>query len=216
MTKINVLIADGRKLLREGMSALLKHTEVRIIGEADHVQSASKLIEPLGVDLVLLNLTQLLHTSSEAVQTLTKAHPRLRVIVSAENVSARAVREILKAGAMGCLTKECASAELLAAIRAAMLGKRYLSADVIDLLAEGYVTADRRSGTRALAPREQEILCRIASGQSGKEIAKALNIASKTVDTHRRRLMHKLDRHSVAELTHYAVTEGFIPLGTHC
>lgn len=202
-----MLIADGRKLLREGVAALLKHTEVRIVGEAESVESAVKLIQPLAVDVVLLNLNQLADPGAEAVRTLLKASSSVRVIVLAMHLTSRGLKEVLNAGAAGCLTKECGTADLLSAIRSAMNGKRYVCPEVTNLMINGYV-----STARALGAREQEILRRIASGQSVKEMAHDLKIGTKTVETHRRRLMIKLDRHSIAELTHYAVTEGFIAL----
>jgi DNA-binding NarL/FixJ family response regulator len=209
MAKTNVLIAEGRKLLREGVAALLKHTEVRIVGEAGSVESAMKLIQPLAVDVVLLNLTQLAHPGADAVRSLLNASSKVRVIVLAMHVTSRGLKEVLNAGAAGCLTKECGTADLLSAIRSAMDGKRYVCPEVTNIMIDGYV-----SPTRTLGAREQEILCRIASGQSVKGIAYDLKIGAKTVETHRRRLMTKLGRHSIAELTHYAVNEGFIALKT--
>ena len=207
--KNECLIAEGRKLLREGIAALLKHSDVRVVGEAGSIESAAKLLQPLAVDVVLLNQNQLAPPGATAVRTLMDASSHVRVIVLSMNVSARGLREILNAGAAGCLTKECGSKDLLTAIRCATAGKRYICPEVTSLMIDGYLGAGRSLGSR-----EQEILCRIASGQSVKEIAYDLKIGPKTVETHRRRLMTKLDRHSVAELTHYAVTEGFIPLKT--
>ncbi len=207
MINTNVLIADGRKLLREGVAALLKHTEVRIVGEAGSVESAARLILPLAVDVVLLNMNQLSNPGADAVRTLRDASPKVNVIVLAMHATARGLKEVLNAGAAGCLTKECSTTDLLSAIRSTMEGKRYICPEITSLMIEGYATP-----SRTLAPREQEILCRVASGQSIKEIAYDLKIGPKTVETHRRRLMTKLNCYSVAELTHYAVGEGFIAL----
>jgi DNA-binding NarL/FixJ family response regulator len=176
MAKANVLIAYGRKLLREGVAALLKHTDVRIVGEAVNIESAAKLIGPLAVDVVLLNLSQLSRAGADAVRTLLSASAHVRVIVLALHVTATGLKEVLNAGAAGCLTKECGSTDLLTAIRTAMSGKRYVCPEVTNLMISGYV-----DGSAQLGAREQEVLCRIASGQTVKEIAFDLKIGSKTV-----------------------------------
>ncbi len=212
MKKINVLIVDGRKLAREGVVALLKHQDIRVVGEAGEVQDAARLISPLRVQVAVLNVGPSPHLPAAAVSHLVAAHPGVRVIVLAWSISARGMRELLKAGAAGCLTRECTSEELIAAIRTVAAGKLYLSPQLTDVMIEGYVTNDRaHRALRPLAPREVEILRRISSGQTTKEIAHALEVSSKTVETHRRRIMIKLDLHSVAELTQYAVMEGLIP-----
>ena len=214
--KINVLLADGRKLVREGLSLLLeRHDGVSVIGEASDAQSAVKLVKALPVHVVVLNLTAPTLSGSESVAALVRARtePSVRVIVLTLNPDAALVRALLEAGASGCLTKDAAGTELVHAIRTVQASSVYLSPSLVDAVVGGYVgvTAGARR-VRALAPRERVILARIAAGESTKEIAAALKVSTKTIETQRRRIMDKLDRHSVAELTKYAVAQGITPL----
>jgi DNA-binding NarL/FixJ family response regulator len=124
------------------------------------------------------------------------------------------IREILEAGAAGCLTKECASADLVTAIRTVMTHMVYLSPRIAEAVVNGYVLPGGKSAgaARALSARERQILRRIADGETTKQIALAFKVSTKTIETHRRRIMQKLGKHSVAELTKYAVREGLTSL----
>jgi DNA-binding NarL/FixJ family response regulator len=212
--KINILLADGRKLFREGLSLLLeKHEDLRVIGEAEDGRDVCKLVRALSAHVVIVNLTPPLSGGTELIRSIVRADAEVRVIALTLSPAATAVREILEAGALGCLTKECAAAELVAAIRTVMPGKVYLSPRLVDQVVSGYVRSPGEAGPqRSLAPREREVLRRIAGGQTTKGIAYALGVSAKTVETHRRRIMEKLGMHSVAELTKYAVLQGVTPL----
>lgn len=217
MNTINILIADGRKLLREGLSVLLeRHADLRVVGDASEIAAVPRLVEPLDVNVLVVNLSPLAPGSVDLLRRVIAQQPSFRVVALVLTPTADVIRQLLSAGVSGCLTKECTSDELVTAIRTAMNGGTYLSPALTQLMLNGYVraAADRNSGaSRALAPREREVLRRIASGENTKEIAHALGIGTKTVETHRRRLMQKLGRDSVAELTQYAVIEGLIQLG---
>jgi DNA-binding NarL/FixJ family response regulator len=137
----------------------------------------------------------------------------MRLIVLSLSPSIEYVQCLMEAGASGVLTKECASQELVAAVEKVRSGGVYLSPALVDRFVHRYT----RSGPlgpsqRGLAPREREVLRLIAAGHSTKEIAATLAVSSKTVETHRRRMMEKLNRHSVAELTTYAVAQGLVSL----
>lgn len=137
----------------------------------------------------------------------------MRVVIAAVHPDATFVKQMLQAGAAACLTKECASEELASAIRAAAAGRTYLSPNLTETVVHGYVISAGSSGRkRQLTPREREILQRIANGETTKQIAFALQVGPKTIETHRRRMMEKLDKHSVAELTKYAIREGLVSL----
>jgi DNA-binding NarL/FixJ family response regulator len=217
--RINLLISDGRKLVREGISALLeRHEQIYVVGDADDTKAAIKLVGALAAQVVVLNLPPTASITEGSVATklvreLLAEHPQLRIIVLTINIKPHEAREVLAAGAAGCLTRECACDELVAAIRAVADGQMYLSRSLTQQVVSGFVAsaiARPRSSARQLAPREIEILRRIASGESTKEIAYALHVGTKTIETHRRRIMEKLNRHSVAELTQYAIVHGLI------
>lgn len=218
---INVLIADGRRLLREGLAALLsREKSIRVVGESDSGRAALKQLGPLGVDVVLLHAIPPVGETVELLHEVAATQSATRVVVLTNGLSPSAAHALLAAGAMGFLTKECASADLIASIRSAVTGKVFLSPSLTDALVTTMVRPrpsaagafSARQG-RPLSAREQDVLRRIASGQSTKEIALALGVGSKTVETHRRRLMEKLGRWSVAELTQYAMLEGLIAVG---
>lgn len=211
---LNVLLVEGRKLLREGLCALLeRHHDLRVVGEAEDGQAAvAKLIPALEVDVVVLNVIPPQYAGVDLVQSLTATFPDVRIVVLTLDPAPHLLRALLDAGAHGCLTRESSATELVAAIRTVMTGKTYLSPRLVDVMVHGYARPAPRVSTRPLAPREREILARIAAGETTKQIARALGVGSKTVETHRRRLMQKLNKHSVAELTKYAVLEGLTPL----
>ncbi|HEV2294278.1 MAG TPA: response regulator transcription factor [Tepidisphaeraceae bacterium] len=210
---LKVLLAEGRKLLREGLCALLeRHEDIRVVGEVDDSRAAAKLIPALAVDVVVLNVIPPQYGRADVVRAITKSFPDVRVVVLTLDPTPQLLRELLNVGAHGCLTKESSATELVDAIRTVMTGKSYLSPRLVDVMVNGYARPTSAPPVRPLAPREREILQRIAAGESTKEIARALRVGTKTVETHRRRLMQKLNKHSVAELTKYAVLEGLTPL----
>ena len=234
--RINVVIGDGRRLVREGLAMLLeKDRVIRVVGEADDARGAARLIGPLAADVVILIMPGgsgvIVRGAIEvdlAVTTVREtinSGPRVRLIVLTPGLSSPDLRQIIRAGAAGCLTMDCTSDELIAAVRHAVAGGEvYLSERLREQVARRYVNAASMlsSGVSELegslerdpkiAPRETEVLKLIASGQSTKEIAAALHVGTKTIETHRRRLMEKLNRHSVAELTQYAILKGLIEL----
>src|SRR4051812_24485459 len=191
---ITVLLIDGRKLLREGLCALLdKHADIKVVGEADEGAAAVKLVRAVPADVVILNVMLTPRGSIDLIRQITATRERMRLLVHTAHPSTNFVRDILRAGASGCLTKDSASNELVAAIRTVAGGKMYLSPGLADAVVKGYVNAPEREAEHApLSPREREVLQRIADGETTKEIARALRVSGKTVETHRRRLMEKL------------------------
>jgi DNA-binding NarL/FixJ family response regulator len=213
--KIHVLLADGRKILREGLCVLLeKHADIKVIGEAEDAQGAVKLAKALSPDIVIVNLALATRGAQDLLQAMRAACPTARVLALTLWPNTTFIREILEAGAAGCLTKECASADLVTAIRTVMNHKVYLSPRIAEAVVNGYVLPAGKSagGVRALSARERQILRRIADGETTKQIALAFKVSTKTIETHRRRIMQKLGKHSVAELTKYAVREGLTSL----
>lgn len=207
---IRVLLADGHKMLREAQRLLLeRQQDLKVIGEAEEGESAVKLASVLAAEIVIMNGTITGRSIIEPIRRIKQVSPYTQVIALALHPTAALVQEILAAGATACLTKECSSIELIRAIRRGLSGSVYLSPKVGAAMARGLVSSSGRSpDSFRLAPREREVLSHIADGQSTKEIAATLGVSIKTIETLRRRLMSKLDRYSVAELTKYALIEG--------
>jgi DNA-binding NarL/FixJ family response regulator len=206
MSKIRILLADTRKLLREGMAALLeRESDFKIVGEADEPQATVKVARAMSPDVAVLHFPLAVHATRDLIRQLRTAAPKMGVIALTLSPNSAYVREILEAGVLGCLAKECASGDLIRAIRSVVAGKVYLSSGIAEAVVSGYVLPSKKT---ALSARERETLQRIASGESTKQIAAAFGVSNKTVETHRRRIMDKLGVHSIAELTKYAVQHG--------
>jgi two-component system NarL family response regulator len=146
----------------------------------------------------------------DAARQIGHEHPRMRVVALSTHTDERFVRMMLEAGAHGYVTKEAAGTELVRAIRQVCQGRKYLSSDVTGDVVEGYIQRDpeEAAGHAPLGGREREVLQLIAEGATSGEIAARLHLSTNTVDTHRRNIMKKLDLHSIADLTKFAIREG--------
>ncbi len=211
-----ILLADDHKIVREGLKALIeKHPGMEVIAEADNGRTAVKLARELLPDVVIMDLAMPDLNGIEATRQIVEKSRDVKVVVLSMHSEKRFVVEMLKAGASGYLLKDCAFEELVGAIHAVGAKRRYLSAGLNDAVIKDYLALHPRSELPAqsgLTPREREVLQLFAEGKSTREIASALKLSAKTIETHRRQLMEKLDLHSVAELTKYAVREGLTSL----
>lgn len=210
MTK-TILIADDHRLLREGLRALLEREGVRVIAEADNGRTAVRLARELQPDIVITDIAMPDLNGVEATRQICAEAPRAKVLALSMHTESRFVLGILEAGASGYLLKDAAFEELSGAIKAILKDQIYLSpaiAGVVVRQSLGRVEAKRRSQQVELSKREREVLQLIAEGKSTKDIAAKLYVSIKTVETHRKQIMDKLDLHSIAELTKYAVREG--------
>lgn len=210
---INVLIADGRKLFREGLFLVLeRQAGIKVIGEAEDARDVPRLLSSLSINVVILDLSPARSSDFEMVRAIVRASQSARVIVLSHTPTIEYVQDLIKAGASGCLSRESAGAELVAAVEKVNRQGVYLSTALADRVVSRHVQPAAKQLKRALASREREVLRRIAAGQCTREIALAMGVSSKTIETHRRRIMQKLDRHSVAELTKYALANGLATL----
>jgi DNA-binding NarL/FixJ family response regulator len=151
----------------------------------------------------------------EATRQIIQDNPEIKVIALSMHSDTLFVSEMLKSGASGYLLKDCAFQELQQAIRTVMDGKAYLSPSISGVVVEDYLHRLSKadvSTSEVLTDREREVLQLIAEGQSTKQVALKLHISAKTVETHRRQIMNKLDMHTVAELTKYAIRKGLTAL----
>ncbi len=211
--KLNVVLADDHALVRAGIRMLLEAMpEVTVLGEASDGAHAVALVEQLQPNLVLMDIAMPGLNGLEATARISRQWPHIRVLVLSMHQDEQYVRQALKMGASGYLLKDSATAELALAMRAMARGETYLSPGASQGVLTDYVQRLRSDdGAQVhLTPRQREVLQLIAEGCSSKEVAQRLNLAVKTVETHRTLLMKQLDVHEVAGLVRYALRVGII------
>lgn len=210
---VRLLIADDHKLMREGLRALIeKESDIQVVGEAEDGKTTVTLAGKSNPHIIVMDISMPDLNGIDATRKILGANPHMKVIALSGHADQHLVREMLTAGASAYILKHTASDELMRAIRTVMKGGKYLSPEVARGVMDAYVEMSRPLGDNqafvVLTDREREVLQMIAEGKSTKETADNLSVSVKTVETHRRNIMEKLDLHSVAELTKYAIREG--------
>ncbi len=212
MKHIRILIAEDHELLRKGVRSLLeREDDAKVVGEASDGQQAIHKATELVPDVVIMGVTMPNLNGVEATRHIRRTQPSVKVLALSMHTSHRIVAGMLQAGAAGYLVKTCTPGELFNAIRSVHRGQTYLSPDIAGGIVEDYVSrisADESSPSAILSGRERQVLQQLAEGKTTKQIALQLNRSPKTIETHRQRIMNKLELHSIAELTKYAVREG--------
>jgi len=213
---IKVLLVDDHAIIREGLRSLLeKQPGMEVIADTDDGRKAIDLVREQSPDIVVMDITMQGLNGIEATRQITAEYPAVKVIALSIHSKRRYVTDMLSAGALGYILKECLFDELVQAIRAVAAGGRYLSPRITDVVVSDYIkrlTAVADSPLETLTSRQREVLQLVAEGKSTKQIALELHVSSKTVEANRRQIMDKLDIHSIAELTKYAVREGLTTL----
>lgn len=208
---IRVVLADDHEIMREGLRLILQRMkDVQVVGEARDGREAVELAEKLVPHIIVLDIGMPNLNGVEAARRIASLSPEVKVVALSAMADRRYVMGMLQAGACGYLVKSSAGDELEQAIRSAISGRRFISPQLSDILADQLLHPGSAGVSSDLAPREREVLQLLAEGRSSKEVARALHISSRTVETHRRNIMAKLNLHSVAELTRYAIREGII------
>jgi DNA-binding NarL/FixJ family response regulator len=212
---IRTLLAEDHTLVRTGIRALLEGSgEVEVVGEASDGRQAVELFQKLKPQLALLDVAMPELNGIEAARQIRAADPDARVIMLSMYEDQQYVFESLKAGANGYVLKGSAFQELLTAIGTVMKGdgKSYISPALSDTLMTDYVRRaqgdQKDTELSRLSGREREVLQLIAEGKSSAEVADVLHISVRTVDTHRHNIMSKLEIHSIAGLTKFAIRHG--------
>jgi two-component system, NarL family, response regulator NreC len=211
-----VLLADDHRIIREGLRSLLqKQSDMEVVEEAQDGITAVRLTEKLRPDIVIMDIGMPDLNGIEATRQIISRVKGVKIIALSMHSDKRFVLEMLKAGASGYLLKDCAFEELINAIRTVCAGQIYLSHRVTGVVVDEYLhnrPACNGSAYNLLSAREREVLQLLAEGNTTKNIAASLNVSTKTIETHRQQIMEKLNLHSVAELTKYAVKEGLTSL----
>ncbi len=215
---IRILLADDHKITRQGLRSLLeKQPDMEVVAEAEEGHAAVRLVLELKPNVVIMDISMPDLNGAEATRQIVKQSPNAKVIALSMHKDSQYVIEMLRSHASGYLLKECAFEELALAIRTVMDGKTYLSPTISGAVVEDYLHRLSKadfSKSEVLSDREREVLQLVAEGKSTKQIALKLHISTKTVETHRRQIMNKLDIHTVAELTKYAIRKGLTSLET--
>jgi len=209
---IKILIADDHKIFREGLRALIeKQPGMEVIEEVENGRKAVQLVRDLLPDVIIMDIAMPNLNGIEATRQIVSKIPNVKVIALSMHSDKRFVVEMLKAGASGYLLKDCAFEELAHAIRAVSTNRTYLSPKITDIMIKDYVRLfpkTKLSVSSILTPRQREVLQLLSEGKTTNQIAQDLQVSVKTVETYRQQIMEKLDIHSIAELTKYAIREG--------
>jgi DNA-binding NarL/FixJ family response regulator len=211
---IRVLLADDHPVVRKGLaSCLAAAPHVAIVGEATNGQDVIRKARELTPDLILMDIDMPLLNGLTAADLLRKEQPGVKVLILSMHNDSDYVVRILQSGARGFILKQAPTEELLKAIETIHAGETYFSQDVARLALNQFVRGPLDGPqTNQISAREREVLIAIAEGLSNKEIACRLGVGVRTVETHRERIMRKLNIHSIAGLTKFAIAKGLLPL----
>ncbi len=213
---LRILLVDDHQMFRDGLRSILdSEHDVEVVGEAGNGRVAVEMVHTLAPDVVVMDIGMHSLNGVEATRQIKADHPEVKVLALSTYSDRSYVLSMLEAGASGYVLKTAAFDEMRRAVQTVAKGKHFLSPDITGLVVDAHVresSPDSGSAKIVLGAREREILQLLAEGHSSPEIASRLHISTSTVDSHRRNIMRKLDVHSVAELTKYAIRAGLTPL----
>ena len=215
MKKIRILIADDHGIVRTGLRLQLERNDAfEVVGEAVDGREAVKLVEELSPDIVIMDIAMPNLNGIQAATQIVKNQPATGIIILSMHSDETYITRTLAAGAKGYLLKENAEVDLYRAIEVVAQGKPFFSPAIANTLLEDYMRQMQQRGLHdsydLLTDREKEILQLLAEGKSNKDVANMLNLSTNTVETHRTRIMQKLDLHNAAEIVLYAVRKRII------
>ncbi|HEV2421432.1 MAG: response regulator transcription factor [Candidatus Acidiferrales bacterium] len=206
---IQVLLADDHQIVRQSLKVLLEKEGLKIVGEASNGQEAVKIAESLHPDVAVLDVSMAVLNGIDAAKEIQKVSPQTKTIFLTVHDEDPYLLDALRVGAKGYVVKTHAAENLVQAIREASRGGVYLSPEVSRAVVQAYQNKTELS-SEPLSPRERQVLQLIAEGKTTKEVAGVLNISVKTAETHRTRIMEKLDIHETAGLVRYAIRRGLV------
>ena len=213
---IRLLLADDHQIVREGLRSVLEsHADLMVVAEAGDGRQTMRLAEKTRPEVVIMDLNMPDLNGIEATRQIKSQNPAIKIIGLSVHTESQLVSEMFKAGCSGYLPKRCAAKELVNAIHTVVADKMYLSPEIT----AGFIDSQLRHPPRfrstafdRLSEKERQVLQLLAEGNAVKEIASQLSLSVPTVHTHRQNIMKKLNLHSVAELTKYAIREGLTSL----
>jgi len=216
MSGLRILIADDHEVARQGIRALLEtHPGWEVCAEARDGREAVELATNSKPDIALLDIGMPNLNGLDAARQILAMSPAIKILILTMHDAEQVVREVLAAGARGFVLKSDAARDLVAAVDALQHRRTFFTTRVTQMVLNGYLHQEKESQPSVkgvLTPREREVIQLLAEGKTSKEVAVALKLSVKTAETHRTNLMRKLDLHSVADLTLYAIRNGIVQI----
>ena len=213
---VRILLVDDHKIMRDGLRVLLaEQSGMEVVAEAENGRKAKRMTRKLNPDVIVMDIGMPDMNGIDATCQIKAENPGVKVIALSMHSERQFVVGMVKAGVAGYLLKDCAFEELAGAIRTVIDNQFYLSPPIAGTVIKDYTNRSSTEGlsdSPTLTAREREVLQLIAEGRKTRQIANRLNLSVKTVETHRRNIMGKLDIHSTAELTKFAIREGLTAL----
>jgi two-component system response regulator NreC len=206
---IRIVLADDHVLVRQGLKSLLEREGFQVVAEASDGQEALRNVESLQPDIAIMDISMPTLNGLNAAREMSRSSPKTKAILLTQHDESQYIREALEAGVKGYVLKNQVASELLLAIRQVSRGQVYLSPGVSNAVIEAYHSKSDKP-QNPLTLRERQVLQLIAEGKSTKDIASLLGVSVKTAESHRTRLMQKLDIHETASLVLYAVRNGIV------
>lgn len=214
--KIRILLVDDHPVVRKGIGTWLSEGElVEVVGEAVNGVEAIAKVKELSPDVVLMDVDMPKMGGLEATRQIRKDFPNTRVLILSMHTSKPIVLQIIQSGAQGYVLKDAPPADILRGIESVDNGEPFFSQNISQIVLNQYLSesgAETAPGPGKLTNRERQVLAMIAEGQSNKEMANKLGVGVRTIETHRERMMAKLNIHSVAGLTKFAIANGIVNL----
>jgi DNA-binding NarL/FixJ family response regulator len=208
---IKIFIADDHAIVREGLKQIVAETtDMVVTDEADTGHEVLEKVCENDYDVLVLDITMPGLNGLDALKQLRSQRPGLPVLVLSIHPEEQYAVRVLRAGASGYLTKESAPDELISAIRKVSMGGKYVTPSLAERLASDLVADSKRPLHEALSDREYQVLCMIASGKAGTQIAEELFLSEKTISTYRSRILEKMNMKNNAEIIHYAIKHGLV------
>ncbi|WP_159517801.1 response regulator [Sunxiuqinia indica] len=210
--QIEIVLVDDHKILRDGLKNVIeKIANMKVVGEADNGREALELCSKLKPKVVVMDIAMPGLNGIEATRQIVKENPECKIIALSMHSNKRFVTGMFNAGAFGYILKDADASELIKAINTVIANKKYVCNKISEVAINELINNSEEEETD-LSQREKEILQLIAEGKSSKEIGTILFLSSKTVDTHRKNIMDKLELRTLPELTKYAIRSGLTSL----